>query len=160
VQFMAHHQGKEPPFPPRAPLQSSEVADYYKDPFDVQFANSLSEDMPFYYQVITDANYLGVESIVMLLSVKIAAMIRGRSLSEVNRILQTDSHRKREKGKQKESSSSASTKEEEKDDEEEEPFEEDGDGEEEEDEGGDEDDEEGGRDGGQPPEKKSRVEAA
>jgi len=84
IKFLIHHNGVEPTKIPK-PIRSSKLRKSVDDPWDVEFANSLSKKEIFRITLV--ANYIDCQSLLHLMCAKIATLTRGRSPEEIRRIL-------------------------------------------------------------------------
>jgi len=101
--YLTHHNGIKPEDIPK-PVRSSNLSASVKDPWDVEFANSLSKREVF--QVILISNYIDCESLMHLMCAKIATQIRGKGPDEIRDILSEEDDDEKEQNNESEQTQS------------------------------------------------------
>lgn len=91
VQYMKTHNGVEPPIVEK-PLRSNVFANVCPMKSDAAFMDSVGvhqgkRHMQVLYDLITDANYMSITSLVHLVAAKIASTIKGRQIAEIEHVL-------------------------------------------------------------------------
>jgi S-phase kinase-associated protein 1 len=86
VQYVVHHKGVHPAAIEK-PLRSSRMEDVCEDKWDAKFIDDIGEDRGKLYDLILAANYMDIQSLLMLGLAKIASLIKGKPLEQYKEIL-------------------------------------------------------------------------
>ena len=89
VDYLKHHGDKDIVIASR-PLKTKFLKEAWADPWDSDFMDQIAADSEKghrLYEVILGANYLSMGPLVHLVASKLALMMRGRPLDEVDRLL-------------------------------------------------------------------------
>ena len=104
VEYMNHVKGVEPDENHISkPLKSNSLTESGATPWESKFVEDVDRHRPDLYDLTLAANYMDIPSLLKLGVAKVASLIKGKSLSEVKKILNKDSpDAKEEKSEQKE----------------------------------------------------------
>lgn len=87
VKYMNHHKGNEPK-PVEKPLKSKHMIKNCEDPFDAEFIDEIGDSsMKELYDLVTAANYMGMNTLLHLGCAKIGSLIKGEPLERIQAIL-------------------------------------------------------------------------
>lgn len=81
--YFNHHKGCELPSIPK-PLLSNNFQNVCKDPWDYEFIEKHAKDISVLYEIIKSANYLDISSLMHLGCAKIATLLKGKNINEIN----------------------------------------------------------------------------
>jgi len=84
AEWVRHHAAQEPPEPEK-PLRSNDMHQVCDDPWDADFVDALTRQQ--LYELILNAQILGIKSLVALGCAKIAALIKGQPIEQIRQIL-------------------------------------------------------------------------
>jgi S-phase kinase-associated protein 1 len=87
VEYLRHHQGKEPPLPEK-PLRSKNMKETCAGhPWDADFIDAIAVKRQDLYDLILAANYMDIKSLLHLGCAKVASLVRGVPLDQIKRVL-------------------------------------------------------------------------
>ena len=87
ISYMVHHEGQKQELLPK-PLQETDFKKVCQDPWDATFITGFNtQDL---YDIILASNYLDIQCLLHLGCAQVAAMIKGKHLSEIKDILKTN----------------------------------------------------------------------
>jgi hypothetical protein len=95
VNYLFHHNGKEPDKIPM-PLTSTDMTQVCKDKWDAEFIDRVGNNEQALENLIKDANYMGIESLLNLGCAKFASLLKGKSIEEIKDILGPTAEEKKE----------------------------------------------------------------
>jgi S-phase kinase-associated protein 1 len=88
IEFMNYHKGEEPAKIEK-PLRTRIMRDCCKDAWDADFIErQFEEQRKFFYDLLSAANYLDMQSLLQLGLAKIASLIKGEPLEKIRDILE------------------------------------------------------------------------
>lgn len=86
VEYATHHSDKYPQIIPK-PILSNVMSDMCDDPWDAIFIDSVAENLHDLYSLAFASNYIVCKPLLHLVTAKIAALLKNRSVEDVKTIL-------------------------------------------------------------------------
>lgn len=92
LRYMDQHKGVEAPVP-QYPLLHKDINMITKDPYDAELWTHIQGHRQRTYDLVTAANYLGMNSLVHLICAGLATLLKGKPLKESDPIIDPELHK-------------------------------------------------------------------